>query len=315
MSYLISDDYLMHHGVKGMKWGVRHDKPTSGTTRRMSANSKKSNRFKLSTGTKVALALTGAAAGAMVAPALIKYGKTHADDIMRAGTKIQTLHQHPELVTEGKKFYTTNKAIDKIKYKASFGKNHLGIKKQITGTVEKNIKIAGGNTGRNTMLDLAKSDDAFAKYIDSIYGDKITSIKNFNDSKNLTRNQKRLLNDVYFKFNRRSLLGEADAETTKFINALKDKGYGGVADLNDRRGWGTSANILFDNKNIGNIQVRQMNQRDIAKAQQKAAAVEATKLTVAAYSPYVAAGSALAAASGISEDKAIHDRANKRKRN
>lgn len=25
-----SDSYLAHHGVKGMKWGVRHDKPTSG---------------------------------------------------------------------------------------------------------------------------------------------------------------------------------------------------------------------------------------------------------------------------------------------
>ena len=28
------DNYLIHHGVKGMKWGVRHDKPSSGRTSR-----------------------------------------------------------------------------------------------------------------------------------------------------------------------------------------------------------------------------------------------------------------------------------------
>lgn len=31
--YISEQDYLMHHGVKGMKWGVRHDKPRTGTGR------------------------------------------------------------------------------------------------------------------------------------------------------------------------------------------------------------------------------------------------------------------------------------------
>lgn len=30
---MMNDYYLMHHGVKGMKWGVRHDRPSSGERR------------------------------------------------------------------------------------------------------------------------------------------------------------------------------------------------------------------------------------------------------------------------------------------
>ncbi|MBP5595471.1 MAG: hypothetical protein J6Y02_08815 [Pseudobutyrivibrio sp.] len=30
--------YLQHHGVKGMKWGVRHDKPSSGKKRKKGSN-------------------------------------------------------------------------------------------------------------------------------------------------------------------------------------------------------------------------------------------------------------------------------------
>lgn len=34
-----NQDYLMHHGIKGMKWGVRHERDTTG--KRASSQNKK----------------------------------------------------------------------------------------------------------------------------------------------------------------------------------------------------------------------------------------------------------------------------------
>ena len=38
---LISEDYLMHYGVKGMKWGVRHDKNPDGSLTRYGKKQKR----------------------------------------------------------------------------------------------------------------------------------------------------------------------------------------------------------------------------------------------------------------------------------
>ena len=73
--YIPRDDYLMHHGVKGMKWGVRNDyQPTgrrrsSGLITAQDVNKKRG----LPKGQKIALGVGGAAlaTGAVVGGALI----------------------------------------------------------------------------------------------------------------------------------------------------------------------------------------------------------------------------------------------------
>lgn len=91
---LISEDYLMHHGVKGMKWGVRHDyvpvgrkrsgkASNSARKRGMSAKTKK----RLKRGAIAAGIALGAVGGVYLAKSgkldnVLKLGKNKTNDIL-----------------------------------------------------------------------------------------------------------------------------------------------------------------------------------------------------------------------------------------
>ena len=250
----MSDNYLMHYGVKGMKWGVRHDSKSAGRSRYFRTNtssksgSKGRNRGSSSPGNSAsrgrsviekwtgkkdtdkrklvrnALLGTALASAAVVGGLkLYKYGKMSSDAVLKPGTLAQSVAVK-EKADWGKSFYAATGQDDRRKILKSFAKQTSDRAKAqgLSGAVNANMFTndkAVNIAGRKTMKKAYKS----------VYGTN----KGFNK----------------FAY---SFGAKDEAQRQPFLQELKRRGYGGFKDQDGmRKWWGGETPVVLNGDQSG----------------------------------------------------------------
>lgn len=261
-----SEDFLVHHGIKGQRWGIRRFQNYDGTLIGAKRRNKKkvpyekykerSKYYQKEFGMskkqadeaalkrrqlmkKIAIG-AGIAVGTSVAIyAASKIGREYMDGVIKSGSTIQTLKMCPDEIDKGKSFYTAYRNGDKLKYVGNFS---IGVdektlalknKSKVIMDVQKDIKVAGGRQAKKAYKELLKNKDFSNQVIKDSTGFDWKKVKDLN----------------YKEFNTYGLLGENSTgkAASTFYDTLKKKGYSAVADMNDRtNGFKTKATIIFD---------------------------------------------------------------------
>ena len=191
-----------------------------------------------------------------------QYIEQYGDKVIPKGTDIQRVTATPNDDTRlDRALFVTPDVEDTVKYRGLYGKqlqdqafmkrDPLGSVQSpgvftIEGKLNRDAKIAGEGTGKQVFENLLKNDPEFA-----------AGVKNIKDINLGTK-------DAYDDFNQ--LLPyhgkEYDSIHEKFYKALKDKGYDGVIDVNDRRYSGYEAKrptIMFGIKDkLANTKVKNL---------------------------------------------------------
>ena len=260
------EDYLVHHGVKGMKWGVRKDQYRS-----YSEKATKTKNFSPKTRAEATVNMYRyfATGGRMKSGQ--KYNEAWYNNLdtgksyIRKGATLNRIVRGVDENTLSGRLYVAKRKDDSEMYKATIpyvqkkgaaGKRQYHSVYQVSMKTKKRMSMPSEKERVDTFIETIQTksgrqwlkDNGYKGQIDELNAKEV-GLKYYKNFNKYAGNQSVKFNDTYF-------------------NAVKAKGYDAILDDNDAGVWSKEPTILLSPRNTVKVtKVHQLSADEINKAQ------------------------------------------------